>query len=293
MPSRPIALLALLAVSPALSFGDDDPLRTASLGSASVVRPTGSTPAVDQPSEQSDVGPVMTADALTGEQARAFQLQTLYAAAEVLDGVESYTAELTKQERIDGELTGRQRITFKQRYAPFSVYMKWKSGDRGREAIYVDGANDNRTVVHAGGWKARFLPVLTIDPQGSLAMGESRHPITKAGLRNIVTRWITAREADAPDAGTTYRVEADSFEGAACHKLTAEYIAPATDPTYRKVVVWIDATRMIPVAAVNYGWGEDDASTLLERYEYRDIDTDAGLADIDFDRSNRRYSFKK
>ena len=44
-----------------------------------------------------------------------------------------YTCTLFKQERIGGELSDGQLIELKLRHRPFSVYMKWESGDKGRE----------------------------------------------------------------------------------------------------------------------------------------------------------------
>ncbi len=67
-----------------------------------------------------------------------------------------YTCTFYKQERIGSELGDGQSIELKMRHKPFSVYMKWLSGDKGREVLYVDGVDDNRMTVHPGGWKARI-----------------------------------------------------------------------------------------------------------------------------------------
>ena len=41
----------------------------------------------------------------------------------------------------------------KVRHEPFSIYLKWLSGEVGREVLYVDGANDGEMFVRSGGWK--------------------------------------------------------------------------------------------------------------------------------------------
>ena len=75
-----------------------------------------------------------------------------------------------------------KQSTPKIRHEPFSVYMKWLSGDRGRQLIYVDGQNDGKLLVQPGGIKGRLTGVLSLDPSGTLAMSDSRYPIQTAGL---------------------------------------------------------------------------------------------------------------
>ena len=286
---RRVLLSACLASAP-FAIAEDEPPRTASISGVPTV------PSIARPSDASlmeppsfDAEPVVAADALTGQAAKQFQIQTLKQVLATVREVDGYTAELSKQERIGGELSDVQRIRMKLRHAPHSVYMKWLSGDKGREAIYVHGRNDNEMLVHAGGWRARFLPVLSVDPAGSLAMRESRHPVTEAGLLGLAAKWLEARQADAE--GMTYAVETDTFDGAVCHKLTATYASADLDPVYSRVTLWVDAGRLVPLAAVNHGW--EDGNALVERYEYRDINLDATLTDADFDRANRQYAFRK
>ena len=289
MPFRRVLLSACLA-SATVVVAEDEPPRTASISGVPTV------PSIARPSDASlmeppsfEAEPVVAADALTGPAAKQFQIQTLKQVIATVREVEGYTAELSKQERIGGELSDVQRIRMKLRQAPHSVYMKWLSGDKGREVIYVDGQNDNEMLVHAGGWRARFLPVLSVDPVGSLAMREARHPVTEAGLLGLAAKWLDARQSD--EGGMTYRVETDTFDGAVCHKLTAVYESADVDAVYSRVTLWIDAGRLIPVAAVNHGW--DEGNALIERYEYRDVDLEASLTDSDFDRANRKYAFRK
>lgn len=239
---------------------------------------------------------------LDGLAAREFQIETLQSIIETLATVDDYTAELTKQERVGGDLSKESRIELKFRHADDDagisngIYMKWLSGDRGREVIYVDGENSGKLLVHAGGWRARILPVLALDPTGTLAMGESRHPITNAGLLNLTQKWLDVRNADADRESVSYEVIPTDFDGVSAHKFVVVYGDRAESDIYRKCELVVDTERNIPLAAVNYTWdtaGNSDEQTLVERYEYRDIKLNAGLTDIDFDKSNRQYSFRK
>lgn len=263
------------------------PVRTASL-STPVVKPTVSKPGI-------------TDSELTGSAALQHQIQTLESMIAKLHEISDYTAEMTKQERIGGDLSSEQRIQLKFRHSDdqagvsTSIYMKWLTGDRGREAIFVEGENNGKLLVHAGGWKARILPVLALDPTGSLAMGESRHPITEAGLLMLTEKWLDTRKADLARKHVVYNIETTEFDGRPTRKFTVLYGDRTESELYRKCELWIDAEHEIPIAAVNYTWdgrANDDDQTLIERYEYRDVKINTGLSDVDFDKTNRKYSFK-
>lgn len=237
-----------------------------------------------------------------GLEAREFQIATLKSMVGTLDQIASYTAEMTKQERIGGDVGREQKIDLKFRHADESagisksIYMKWQTGDRGREVIYVDGLNNGKMLVHAGGWKARILPVLSLDPNGAIAMSEARHPITEAGLEHLTSKWLRVRLSDEGQSGIQYHVEPAEFDGRNGYKFSVTYSDKSQNGDYRKCELWIDSERNIPLASVNYTWSVEtatDAQTMVERYEYRNVELNANLSDVDFDRTNRRYAFKK
>jgi hypothetical protein len=220
-----------------------------------------------------------------------------------LEQIPDYTCQFSKQELVGGELTDEQCIDMKVRHAPFSVYLKWHTGDEGREVLYVDGENDGKMVVHGGGWKAR-LPALTIDPEGTLAMGEARYPVTKAGLMELVKLMLSFH---ATDLSTHNFVRCDQlpdeeFDGRPCHSFEIEYRNAQLSPQYRKSVTLIDKEWNVPVYTQNYGWpdardaGQDpeavDEATLIEFYTYAGIQFRQQLAQADFDRGNEDYRFR-
>jgi hypothetical protein len=94
--------------------------------------------------------------------------------------VEDYAAAFHKQERVDGELLPEEAMLLKFQ-KPLKVYMKWlEDPHRGREALYVEGRDDNKVIAHEGGiWG---FVTLSLDPRGSLAMKDSRQPITDIGF---------------------------------------------------------------------------------------------------------------
>lgn len=187
------------------------------------------------------------------------------------------------------------------RHEPFSVHMEWMSGDKGRRAIYVDGANDGRMLVRLGGWKAR-LPPLKLEPDGSTAMRRARYPITCIGLAALADRLIEDREqdlfvGDAVDCRFTRDV---TWNDRPCHEFVVTYATRSVTPaaaTYRKSIQCIDRETGLPVLVRSYGWlpgdepvGETelDEQTLLEVYAYTDVRIGTGLGEHDFDIARRK-----
>lgn len=230
------------------------------------------------------------------------KVSRLKSGRDFLKQIPDYTACFTKQELVGGELLEEQDISMKIRHQPFSVYLNWRTGDRGREVIYVDGQNDGRMIVHAGGWKAR-LPALTIDPESSLAMGEARYPVTKAGVLGLVETMLNCHETDIAKSSVAacLRAEDQEFDGRPCETYVVEYKSAAVSPVYRKSITLIDAEWGIPVYIKNFGWpgaGEDiageelDEATLIEYYAFSEIEFRKDLANLDFDRGNEEYRFR-
>lgn len=218
--------------------------------------------------------------------------------------VPDYTAQFFKQERIGGSLSEEQVMLLKIRHAPFSIYLKWLVGDTGREVLYVEGENDGQMIVHAGGWKARLIPALKLDPTGSLAMRESRHPVTEAGLKELAETVLEHRQlARAHNIALRSRlIEGQQFDGRGCYCFVVEFPSQAVSEVYRKSIVLIDKEYRLPVCIKNYTWPDADApndpaalddATLIEFYSYSDVRFDRRLADIDFDKSNTEYTFRR
>ena len=302
-----LAALAPVLAAPLLMTGQgrvqaesDRPLQTAALSAASTpapVRPDDASlmtmPQLDAEGHLVDA-PVL--DAAT-EAALTEHIALLRTAEATLATIDSYTAELTKRERVDGTLGEFEQTRLKLRHEPFSVYMKWQSGDRGREVLFVDGENNNEMLVHPGGWKGRFLPTMSIDPAGSLALSQSRHSVSDAGLRHLIEKHLDHRLADLEQGGMTASVAKSTFDGEAVTVLEAVYAEPSRSPVYSRTVLLISDATGLPVSSRNYGWTaldiDGDDAKLIECYEYRDINTDAGLTAADFDRTNRRYNLNR
>lgn len=240
---------------------------------------------------------------LSGDTALAFNMMLLEKGIANFEKTPSYTATFYKKERIGGVLLDAQITSLKIRHRPFSVYMKWLKGDKGRELLYVDGQHDGKMLVKVGGVKGRILPPLKLDPTGSLAMKESRYPVTNIGMLNLAKKILDVREQElAKGVGIECRMfDNQKVNRRNCYCFVVEYPDREDSSLYRKSVMFIDKKFSLPIYIQNYTWPEDDSlagkkldeATLIENYSYSNIRTNRQLADNDFDRKNKSYSFKR
>lgn len=227
------------------------------------------------------------------------QVLMLEKAEAVLSAMPGYTATFSKQEVVADELSDEQVMQIKIRHQPFSVYMKWTTGHKGRQLLYVAGEHDGRMLVKLGGWKKR-LPALKLDPSGSMAMKESRYPITKAGLLELVRESLAIRRGDMvkTEGVRCQLIESHEFDGRPCYAFVVEYADRSVSDRYRKSEMLIDRELGVPVMVRNFAWPAEgsggeltDEATLVEFYTYRDIKFQSEVAGGDFDRGNKAYRF--
>lgn len=214
----------------------------------------------------------------------------------------SYSANLSKREVVHGELLEEQMIHMKVDMNPFRVYLRWDSGDTGREVIYIEGANHGKMIAHDGGWKAR-IPAFYLEPTCSLAMRDARYPVTSAGLLFLIDTMLDVHQEDLAARRTlTCECHPDAeFDGRPAISFVTVYGSQDESPQYRKSVTVFDRDSSIPVSTAHYEWpsrnsgqsGLDlDEATLIERYCFHNLEFDPVLTDVDFDRRNPEYKFR-
>ena len=241
---------------------------------------------------------------LTGRFALLMKVLLLEAGQRFLSGQHSYQAKFSRRERVRGELRSAEVIRMKIRHKPFSLYMKWLVGDKGREVLYVDGENDCQMIVKLGGLKGRLLPALNLDPCGSRAMAESRHPVTKAGILALTKELLAKRWIDVErDTNVRCCMTTDhQLEERPCYCFVTEWENATVSELYRKSTLLIDKAFSIPVALQSYTWDADgellsdeelDKRTLIEDYAYTDFQSDLPLTAAAFNRNNAEYRLRR
>lgn len=194
--------------------------------------------------------------------------------------ITNYTALYEKEEKDISK--GEEqiiRLTFRK---PFDIRMDWL-GDKGKisqSAVYQEGKNDGKVLGKANSLLGSLAGVVKVNPTDPLALEDSKHPITEAGLGNLIkhitgdvsradTKVVFFGNEKNDEGRSTYKVEIDSAAG---HSLTGSSGA-------RKAVVWIDTELLLPVKVEIYGDGE----VLIERHVFRELKTNVNLTDKTFE----------
>ena len=200
--------------------------------------------------------------------------------------VHNYTAVFHRIERVKGKLTPEEISIFKF-MRPFKIYMRCISPNKGQESLYILGANEDKVRAHGTGL-TKFITV-DLDPTGSRAMQNSRHPITEAGLefltRKVSTnlqRGVRAGEFTSKEHGVqmVYGRKTQEIEGILPKDASKGYYC------YRCIVNF-DLETGMPIRTQIYDW-EDK---LVEYYGFENLKLDPGLTDKDFDSNNAEYHF--
>ncbi len=214
-------------------------------------------------------------------------LKSARAAAEVLPG---YTAILELQEEVNGSLRPVDRIEFKTRREPFSVYMRWN--DSGQEALYVHGENDNRLIVKPTKGLAAIRRVWRLEPDSPMAKQNCRYPITDVGIENLVRRIQEFySQRDDWSALAVFGSAESTLAGREVTVFDVKFKDENAVPEYCSSKFCFDNQTQLLVAVENYGWSNHEIPTLIERYVYHQITETPQPEDADFAEENPAYQF--
>lgn len=206
--------------------------------------------------------------------------------------VKDYSCIFIKRERVDGKLTEVNYIDMQVLHDPFSVHMEFIKPNAGQECLYVEGHNDNKLLARAHGWRGRVTGVLSLDPNGSLAMDGNRHPITKAGMRNLTNEIIHITENDMKYGECEVKVYPDAKNGDR-PTILIEVIHPKPRKEFKfhKAHLHIDRELKLPVRFEEYDWPKTEGAQpeLIGQYLYTELKLNNGYQASDFSKSNPEY----
>ena len=210
------------------------------------------------------------------------------------DTVHDYTCTFYKRERFDGKLSDLHVLMMKARTRPLSFYFKCATPKAGREAIWIDGKNKGKVIAHDAGFVKVLAGTMNLDPRGDIAMEDNHHPITEAGLGNMIDT-IRQRWDIELKPGVT-RVEFHPHMKVGDRVCTMiETTHPHHDKTFvfHRVKVYIDDKLGLPIRLEGYDWPKQIGvePELVEEYTYANLRTNLGLTDRDFDPANPLYSY--
>lgn len=211
---------------------------------------------------------------------------------ESLRQVRDYEATFVKRETV-GRRVKSATMDMKFRAEPFSVYFFFRGDNEGREVIYMDGRNDNLLLAHEVGLKG-LIGTVSLSPTSPEAMGESRHPITRAGILNMLDGVIEQWEQEAKYGEVEVKYYPNAKLGELeCKVIEALHPVPRRQFRFHMTRLYIDKATNIPVRLEQYGFPPKAGAkpTLQEEYTYINLRTNVGLSDLDFDPKNPKYNF--
>ncbi|MDX6446927.1 MAG: hypothetical protein QOH71_4001 [Blastocatellia bacterium] len=189
-----------------------------------------------------------------------------------------YVCLYEKEERAisDGEKQ-TIRLSFRK---PLDVRLEWLN-DQGRvdqTAVYRQGFNDGKVLARQSGLLGALAGKLRLDPNDSLALSDSRHPITEVGLGKITERAL--KDAANSRIGSHF-VGEETLDSRPSYKF--EFRATGNEAVggleaARKSLIWVDRELKLPVKVELY----DAANTLLERHRFKQVSTNQKLSDKTF-----------
>ncbi len=186
-------------------------------------------------------------------------------------GIRGYRTILQKQERIGGKLQPTEEIEVFYREQPHSVFFHWLKGQRKADsALYVQGENDDKLLVHPSGVAGKFVKVVSRDPEGEDAKQSGRYSLREFGLKKAAVRTFKAWQR-AKDAGTL-KVEylgvrkVKETGDRLCYTLRRTCPKPEDDG-YTEVTLYIDKETWFQVGSVL----KDAEGRLVGEYMFRDI----------------------
>src|SRR5439155_12287520 len=121
-------------------------------------------------------------------------LRGIYEAAKSrYDGIDSYHVLLTRREVVRGKVQPEERLLFRFRKEPFSVYMKWLGPvAEGREVTFVQGKFEGKLHTLLASGDMPFAPAgkrMSLAPDSIFVRNSSRHAITEAGVGTILEQF--------------------------------------------------------------------------------------------------------
>ncbi len=199
--------------------------------------------------------------------------------------VTDYRCTFHKKELVRGKIKEVRNLQFKFR-KPDSFYLKYTVGDdAGLEAIYAKGKYDNKLEVHLGGFFGFFR--IAVDPRGSLALKNNRHPIMDAGIGQILYLMEKNYQQAKNDPESRITLEGEALLNGRKTQLVKAIFPKGSGYYGKTVLVSIDQETSLPVKITVHGWDNE----FLEEYQYDAIRLNVGLTDMDFDVKNPEYCF--
>lgn len=179
----------------------------------------------------------------------------------------SYRTRLVKRERVQGTLVGPQTLELSVRPAPFAFRIEFVRGpSSGRRVLYNEELKPREVRVKEAGMLG-IAGALWLDLDNPLTRRDTNHRATEIGLAALLDLIEADLRRVEPYGGHTRTDE--GFGSTGLH-FTSEYVAPSSAKG-----LYAERTKLTfdPVASLPVTIEVHDRAGLLERYEYRAIES--------------------
>ncbi len=203
--------------------------------------------------------------------------------------VKDYITIVHQVQRVGGKLLPEEVLLYKFR-RPNSIYIRWVGEVKnGREIIYSEGWNNNKFLVHDGG----ILSVLTLSfyPGSKEAMKETRHPVDESSIifmMESLERSLDHALSHPEDDIVIEDMGDGEVFGRKVKKIRLKFPCGEGYPYYAPLSIFgIDTVRFLPLYYKAIG----SDGKMWEEYRFKDLKTNIGISDSDFDPENPEYGF--
>ncbi len=233
---------------------------------------------------------------LTGDEAKKLLLASNERSVRQLERMTGYTATFRKQERVSGQLGPEQTLAMKVRNQPFAIYLKFLAPKAGKEVVYAQGHHDNKVIAHNGDWTRRIVPRLAVPPDSALALADTRHPVTEAGLVHLSKKLLHYRKLDIGDPAAVTILDRTTGADGRPRLRSVHTHSNRDGRPFARVEILYDPATQYPIEISSYDWpesGDTGDLELAEKYAYDEVRFDANLTASDFDPKNPDYAFMR
>jgi len=198
-----------------------------------------------------------------------------------------YRQENLKATRTKGEnkkLGDEEKILLRIREVPFSVYMEWVGKvHKGRKVIYVQGWNKNRMKIKLDGLAGILLPPIDLSPNSILIRDHSRHPITNAGIGNLIKSLVSqfelAKKNGDLDIEFVKIEKVGKRDAYVFERILPDKTFPDGEKYYcHKLTLHLDTKTNFPLKVETRNW----KNVVMERFRYEDFTFNNNFTDKDF-----------
>lgn len=203
---------------------------------------------------------------------------------------------LVKRERINGKLNSFEAVQMKVRHAPYAVYC-YTLGPvqpKGREAIYVEGRNAGKALVHVTGFQHKLLGTMKLDPNGSDMMDGNKYPMTTGGFVKMMENITKLYRDEAKFSENEVQIfQGAKVDGRSCTCVQVSHPIRRPEFAFQTSRIFYDDETNHPIRWEAYDWPAKpgDQPVLSEEYTYRNIQLNCGFTDKDFDSANPAYGY--